>query len=151
MLIPIVTYFIYLSAFLICGVKNASWLIISPARVVGYSTLVKWATDPTKMSWIRIYLKSLLWAVESIVNEQWPLLSLWNLGMAEKQLYLVHLNNVLLTALSTPFHVCVDVDPIRPPSLTMDITHTQDETYPYPTFGHVDAFHGIFQLLECLF
>ena len=66
--------------------------------------------------------------------------------MAEKQLYLVHLNNVLLTALSTPFHVCVDVDPIRPPSLTMDITHTQNETYPYPTFGHVDAFHGIFQL-----
>ena len=33
--------------------------------------------------WIRINLKSLLWAVGTIVNEQRPRLSLLNLGMAE--------------------------------------------------------------------
>ena len=44
--------------------------------------------------WIRINLKSLLWAVGSIVNGQWPLLLLWNLGMSEKQPYLVHVHHV---------------------------------------------------------
>ena len=51
--------------------------------------------------WISINLKSLLWAVGTIVNGQQPLMLLWNLGMAETQPYLVHFNHLIFRSSNT--------------------------------------------------